>query len=240
MPPPADITLRQRDVDHILHPYSNAQKIAASGPLIISRGEGVYVYDTEGRHYLEGMAGSWSTSLGFSEHRLADAAARQFAKLPYSQIFSERSHEPGILLAERLTSSAPEGLNHVLFASSGSESIDAAAKIVWYYHNQIGKPAKKKLIGRINGYHGVTVAGGSLTGQPHIHADFNLPIAGILHTDSPTYYHFGKPDESVEQFVARIADNLEALIQREGPETIGAFFAEPVMGSGGVIVPPPG
>jgi 4-aminobutyrate--pyruvate transaminase len=240
MPPSADITLRQRDVDHILHPYSNPQKLAASGPLIISRGEGVYVYDTEGRRYLEGMAGLWSTSLGFSEHRLAEAAARQFAKLPYSQIFGDRSHEPGILLAERLTSIAPEGLNHVLFANSGSESIDAAAKVVWYYHNQIGKPAKKKLIGRINGYHGVTVAGGSLTGQPLIHADFDLPIAGVLHTDSPSYYHFGKPDESVQQFVARIADNLEALIQREGPETIGAFFAEPVMGSGGVIVPPPG
>jgi len=240
MLPPADTTLRQRDVDHILHPYSSPQKVAASGPLIISRGQGVYVYDTEGKRYLEGMAGLWSTSLGFSEPRLAEAAARQFATLPYSQIFGDRSHEPAIVLAERLASIAPEGLNHVLFANSGSESIDAAVKIVWYHHNQIGKPAKKKLIGRVNGYHGVTVAGGSLTGQPNIHADFDLPIAGILHTDSPSYYHFGKPDESIEQFVARIADNLEALILREGPETIGAFFAEPVMGSGGVIVPPQG
>jgi 4-aminobutyrate--pyruvate transaminase len=240
MPTPSAATLHQRDVDHILHPYSNPQSIAATGPLVIDRGEGVYVYDTQGRRYLEGMAGLWSTSLGFSEPRLAEAAARQFAKLPYSQIFVDRSHEPAILLAEQLTKIAPQGLNHVLFANSGSESIDAAAKIVWYYHNQIGKPAKKKLISRINGYHGVTVAGGSLTGQPHIHADFDLPIAGVLHTDSPSYYHFGKPDESVEQFVERIVDNLEALILREGPETVGAFFAEPVMGSGGVIVPPPG
>jgi 4-aminobutyrate--pyruvate transaminase len=239
MPSSRATTLRQRDVDHILHPYSNPKAIAAEGPLVIARGEGVYVYDIDGRRYLEGMAGLWSTSLGFSEPRLAAAAARQFARLPYSQIFGDRSHEPAILLAEQLTGIAPDGLNHVLFANSGSESIDAAVKIVWYYHNQIGKPAKKKLIGRINGYHGVTVAGGSLTGQPHIHADFDLPISGVLHTDSPSYYHFGKPDESVEQFVERIAANLEALILREGPETIGAFFAEPVMGSGGVIVPPP-
>ena len=233
-------TLRQRDADHMLHPYADLKAVAKSGPLIIERGEGVYVYDNEGRRYLEGMAGLWSTSLGFSEPRLAEAAARQFAKLPYSQIFGDRSHEPGILLAERLTGIAPQGLNHVLFANSGSESIDAAAKLVWYYHNQIGKPAKKKLISRIQGYHGVTVAGGSLTGQPHVHADFDLPIAGILHTDCPSYYHFGKDDESVEQFVERIAGNLEVLIQREGPETVGAFFAEPVMGAGGVIVPPPG
>lgn len=240
MPTSAASTLRQRDGDHILHPYSNPKPLADTGPLIIDRGDGVYVYDIEGRRYLEGMAGLWSTSLGFSEQRLADAAARQFAKLRYSQIFGDRSHEPGIRLTEELTRIAPAGLNHVLFANSGSESIDAAAKIVWYYHNQIGKPAKKKLISRINGYHGVTVAGGSLTGQPNIHADFDLPIAGVLHTDSPSYYHFGSADENLDQFVERITGNLEALILREGPETIGAFFAEPVMGSGGVIDPPPG
>jgi 4-aminobutyrate--pyruvate transaminase len=240
MPSPPANPLRQRDVDHILHPYSNPKTLADSGPLVIERGEGVYVFDTEGRRYLEGMAGLWSTSLGFSEPRLAEAAARQFAKLPYSQIFGDRSHEPGILLAEKLTKIAPRGLNHVLFANSGSEAIDAAAKIVWYYNNQIGRPAKKKLVSRFNGYHGVTVAAGSLTGQPHIHADFDLPIANVLHTDAPSFYHFGRTDESIEQFVERIAGNLETLIQREGPETIGAFFAEPVMGSGGVIVPPPG
>jgi len=240
MPLSSPTPLRQRDVDHILHPYSNPRNIAAKGPLIIERGDGVYVYDTGGRRYLEGMAGLWSTSLGFSEPRLAEAAARQFAKLPYSQIFGDRSHEPGILLAEKLTKIAPSGLNHVLFANSGSEAIDAAAKIVWYYNNQIGRPVRKKLVSRFNGYHGVTVAAGSLTGQPLIHADFDLPIANVLHTDAPSYYHFGRDDESVEQFVERIAGNLEALIQREGPETIAAFFAEPVMGSGGVIVPPPG
>jgi 4-aminobutyrate--pyruvate transaminase len=233
-------TLRQRDINHVVHPYTNFKAVEASGPLIIERGEGVYIYDDQGRRYLEGMAGLWSTSLGFSEPRLAEAAARQFAKLPYSQIFGGRSHEPGILLAEKLTRMAPGGLNRVLFANSGSEANDAAVKIIWYYNNQRGRPAKKKLIARYQGYHGVTVAAGSLTGLPHVHADFDLPIPQVHHTDSPSYYHYAKDNETVEQFVDRIAANLEALIQREGPETIGAFFAEPVMGSGGAIVPPPG
>jgi len=232
--------LRQRDIDHVVHPYTNFKTLAANGPLVIERGEGVYIYDDQGRRYLEGMAGLWSTSLGFSEPRLAEAAARQFAKLPYSQIFGGRSHEPGILLAEKLTSIAPQGLNHALFANSGSEANDAAVKIVWYYNNQRGRPARKKLIARYQGYHGVTVAAGSLTGLPHVHADFDLPIAQLRHTDSPSYYHYARDNETVEQFVERIAANLEDLIQKEGPDTIGAFFAEPVMGSGGVIVPPPG
>lgn len=233
-------SLQQRDIDHVVHPYTNFKALADKGPLIIDRGEGVYVYDADGRRYLEGKAGLWSTSLGFSERRLADAAARQFEKLPYSQIFGGRSHEPGILLAEKLTKLAPEGLSHVLFANSGSEANDAAAKVIWYYNNQKGRKAKKKLIARYQGYHGVTVAAGSLTGMPHVHTDFDLPIPHVLHTDSPSHYHFAQDNESVADFVERIAANLETLIQKEGPETIGAFFAEPVMGSGGVIVPPPG
>ncbi|HVJ41194.1 MAG TPA: aminotransferase [Dongiaceae bacterium] len=229
-----------RDIAHIVHPYTNLDAHRSKGPLIIDRGEGVYVYDEHGQRYLEGMAGLWSTSLGFSEPRLAEAASRQFARLPYSQIFNHRSHKPAIELAETLVKLAPAGLNHVLFANSGSEANDQAAKLVWYYNNQRGRPAKKKLIGRYHGYHGVTVMAASLTGLSPVHADFDLPIAGVLHTDAPSYYHYGLDGETPESFVNRIINNLETLIQREGPETIGAFFAEPVNGAGGVIVPPAG
>jgi 4-aminobutyrate---pyruvate transaminase len=234
------VDLRQLDIDHLVHPYTNLKTIRDSGPFIIDRGEGVYVYDNNGKRYIEGMAGLWSTSLGFSEQRLIDAATRQLSKLPYSQTFGGRSHEPGVLLAERLTKIAPQGLNHVLFANSGSEANDSAVKIVWYYNNLLGRPQKKKIIGRIHGYHGVTVASGSLTGLPAVHADFDLPIKNIIHTNSPSYYHYAEGNETPEEFCARIAKALEELIAKEGADTIAAFIAEPVMGAGGVIVPPPG
>ena len=236
----ASIDLGQRDIEHLVHPYSNFANNRSGGPLVIERGEGVYVYGTDGRRFLEGMAGLWSTSLGFSEPRLVEAARQQLEKLPYSQIFGNRSHEPGIRLAEQLTRIAPKGLNHVLFSNSGSEANDAAVKVVWYYNNQIGKPARKKLVGRYFGYHGVTGAAASLTGLAPVHADFDLPLPRMVHTDAPSHYHFGNKDESVAEFTDRIASNLEALIQKEGPENIAAFIAEPVMGAGGVIVPPPG
>ena len=133
-----------RAVETLIHPYSNQDAIRHTGPTVFERGKGVYIYDVDGKQYLEGMAGLWSTSLGFSEPRLADAAARQFARLPYSQMFGGRSHEPGILLAEELARITPEGLTHTLFANSGSEANDAACKIVWYYNNQIGRKAKKR------------------------------------------------------------------------------------------------
>ncbi|TSD85569.1 aminotransferase class III-fold pyridoxal phosphate-dependent enzyme [Mycobacterium sp. KBS0706] len=229
-----------RDIAHVVHPYTNLAEHRQVGPLIIERGEGVFVQDEHGRRYLEGMAGLWSVSLGYSEKRLAEAAARQFERLPYAPIFNNRSHQPGIDLAEALVKIAPAGLNHVLFANSGSEANDQAGKIVWYHNNQIGRPAKKKLIARYHGYHGVTVLSGSLTGLTPVHADFDLPLPGVLHTDAPSRYHYGHDGETEDEFLDRIAGNLEALIQREGPETIAAFFAEPVNGGGGVIVPPPG
>src|SRR4029453_4436523 len=211
-----------------------------NGPFIIDRGEGVYVYDADGRRYLEGMAGRCPPSPAFSAPRLGEAATRQLKRLPYSQIFSGRSHEPGIMLAEELVKMTPDGLNHVLFANSGSEANDAAVKVVWYYNNQTGRKGKKKLVGRYLGYHGITVASGSLTGLAPVHADFDLPLERMVHTDAPSYYHFGKADETQEQFVAPLGQNLKKLIQREGPENVAAFIAEPVMGAGGVIVPPPG
>lgn len=228
------------DVATLIHPYTNLRKHCESGPIIISRGDGVFVEDENGRRYLEGMAGLWSTSLGFSEKRLMEAAARQFEKLPYYHLFNHRSTEPSIELAEKLLEIVPAGLSKVLFANSGSEANDQAVKLVWYYNNALGRPKKKKIISRWRGYHGVTVASGSLTGLPGNHADFDLPIANILHTDCPSHFHYAEPGETEEAFTNRLAANLEELILREGPDTVAAFIAEPVNGSGGVIVPPAG
>lgn len=228
------------DIATLIHPYSNLARHAEVGPVIMTRGDGVFVEDDHGRRYLEGMSGLWSTSLGFSERRLVDAAMRQFEKLPYYHLFNHRSAEPSIELAERLLEIAPEGLGKVLFANSGSEANDQAIKLVWYYNNALGRPQKKKIISRWRGYHGVTIGSGSLTGLPANHADFDLPIPNILHADAPSHFHNGQPGESVTDFTARLIDDLEQLIVKEGPETVAAFIAEPVCGSGGVIVPPDG
>jgi 4-aminobutyrate--pyruvate transaminase len=162
------------------------------------------------------------------------------ARLPYTHLFGHKSNDLAIELAEKLKEIVPCAASKVLFCSSGSESNDMQVKLTWYYNNARGKHEKKKLIARIKGYHGVTVASGSLTGLPAVHTDFDLPIKNILHTSCPHYYRFGEAGETEDQFADRMAKDLEDLIQREGPETIAAFIAEPVMGAGGVIVPPKG
>ena len=228
----------RRDISFHLHPSTNLRQVQTEGPLVIARGDGVYVYDDEGRRYLEGMAGLWCASLGFSERRLADAAFRQMCELPFYHSFGGKV--PGISteLAERLVKMAPAGMGKVLFANSGSEANDTAVKLAWYINNALGRPQKKKIISRQRAYHGVTIASGSLTGLAFAHNDFDLPIAGFLHTDCPHYYRGAQAGESEEAFAARLAGNLEQLILREGPDTVAAFFAEPVMGAGGVITPP--
>ena len=229
-----------RDIASLLHPYTNLDRHQTVGPFIAAAGHGVYIEDDSGKRYLEGMSGLWSASLGFSEPRLAAAASRQLQILPFYHTFNHRSHEPAIDLAEKLLSIAPKGLARVLFANSGSEANDAAVKLVWYYNQALGRPEKRKIISRERAYHGVTVASASLTGLAANHQDFNLPLPGILHTDCPSLYHHGEPGEDEAAFLDRIIGNLEALIEREGAETIAAFFAEPIMGAGGVIVPPAG
>ena len=231
-------SLAGRDVATVIHPYTNLEQHKVVGPTVIARGEGVYVYDDAGKRYLEGMAGLWSTSLGFSEKRLVEAAMRQMEKLPTYHIFNGRSNEPMIELADALLKIAPKGLGKVLFANSGSEANDQAAKLVWYYNNAIGRPRKKKIISRVRAYHGITVFSGSLTGLAPNHTDFDLPVGGVLRTDCPSHYLYGLPGEGERAFVDRLVGNLEQMIIREGPDTIAAFIAEPVNGAGGVIVPP--
>ncbi|HWD36430.1 MAG TPA: aminotransferase, partial [Casimicrobiaceae bacterium] len=228
----------RRDLAFHLHPSTNLRQVQTDGPLVITRGEGVYVYDDEGRRYLEGMSGLWCASLGFSERRLAEAAYRQMLELPFYHSFAGKVPAVSAELAERLIGIAPAGMGKALFANSGSEANDTAIKLAWYVNNALGRPKKKKIIARRRAYHGVTIASGSLTGLAFAHTDFDLPIDRILHTDAADYYRGAQAGESEEAFAARLADSLEQLILREGPDTVAAFFAEPVMGAGGVLVPP--
>ena len=227
-----------RDVAYHLHPCTNLKKHLEDGPLVITRGEGVHVYDVDDKPYIEGFAGLWCASLGFSEERLVEAAIGALRKLPFYHSFASKTHEAVAELAERLVGISPVPMSKAFFANSGSEANDSAIKMVWYYHNAIGKPKKKKIISRVKAYHGVTIATASLTGLPPYHREFDLPIAGILHTTCPHYYRFGEAGETEEEFATRCADDLEKLIVAEDPETVAAMIAEPVMGAGGVIVPP--
>jgi 4-aminobutyrate--pyruvate transaminase len=230
--------LAVRDIETLVHPYTNLATFRDSGPLVIERAQGVYVYDTEGRDYIEGMAGLWCTALGYGNKELVEAAAAQMAKLPFAHLFSGRSHDPAIELAEKLKEIAPVPVSKVFFCNSGSEANDTQMKLVWYMNNALGRPRKKKIVSRQRAYHGVTIAAASLTGLPANHAAFDLPIAGVIHTDCPHYYRNAIDGESEEEFATRLAAQLEELIIREDPETVAAFIAEPVMGAGGVIVPP--
>ncbi len=233
-------SLEARDLAHLLHPTTNLKLHHQVGPKIHDHAKGVYMWDSKGKQYLEGMAGLWCTALGYGEEELVRVATESMRKLAYSQLFGSKSNEPSILLAEKLKQMAPFEAGRVFFGVSGSDANDTQIKLMWYYNNVVGRPEKKKIISRHKGYHGVTVAAGSLTGLPAFHAHFDLPIPGILHTDCPFYYRGAEAGESEAEFVDRIVGNLEALIEREGAETIAAFIAEPVMGAGGVIVPPAG
>ncbi|MFT8246572.1 aspartate aminotransferase family protein [Roseomonas sp. BN140053] len=237
MTPPLN-SLAARDVAHLLHPYTDQVAHAENGPVVITRGQGVHVWDDAGREYIEAVAGLWCASLGFSNERLAQAAEKQMRELPFYHAFTSKSHAPAVELAEMLISRAPVPMSKVFFANSGSEANDTAIKMIWYRNNAIGKPAKKKIISRLKAYHGVTIASASLTGLPANHALFDLPIAGIHHVSTPHHYHGAQEGETEEAFATRLAEEIDTLIRAEGPDTVAAMFAEPIMGAGGVIIPP--
>jgi 4-aminobutyrate---pyruvate transaminase len=236
MPPLSN--LATRDVETVLHPYVNLARFRETGPMIIERGQGVHVYDTEGNAYIEGMAGLWCTALGYGNEELVEAAAAQMRKLSFAHLFTGKSHDPAIELAEKLKEIAPVPISKTFFCNSGSEANDTQVKLVWYLNNALGQPNKKKIISRIKGYHGVTIVAASLTGLPANHRDFDLPLPGFLHTSCPHHYRFAQAGESEEDFATRLAAELDEMIVKEGPDTVAAFIAEPVMGAGGVIVPP--
>lgn len=233
-------SLTEADRQFALHPFTNLSIHEEQGPFIIEKGDGVYVWDDQGNRLLEGMSGLWCTSLGFSEHRLAEAAAKQFAALPYSHMFTHRSTPPAIELSQRLIELAPTGIGKVFFVNSGSEAVDTAIKMAWYYNNALGRTQKKTIIARHRAYHGVTVAAGSLTALPYVQDGFDLPAIPVMHVETPHAYRHAHDGESDDAYATRLAESLEQQILAAGADTIAAFIAEPVMGAGGVLIPPQG
>ncbi len=229
-----------RDIETVIHPYTNLARHREVGPLILNEGRGIYLYDGTGKRYIEGMAGLWCTALGYGNEEIVVAAADAMRKVSFTHAFGGKSHDGVIELSEKLKELAPCPASKVLFGTSGSEGNDMQIKLTWYMNNARGKPEKKKIISRVRAYHGVTIASASLTGLPWVHTDFDLPIKNVVHTSCPHFYRFGQEGETEEQFASRMAQDLEDLILREGPETCAAFIAEPVMGAGGVIMPPHG
>jgi 4-aminobutyrate--pyruvate transaminase len=229
-----------RDIETLIHPYTNLAAFRETGPLIIERGKGIYVYDTHGKRYIEGMAGLWCTSLGYGNEELIEAGTKQLNTLASGHLFGGKSHDPAIELAEKLKEISPAPASKIFFTCSGSEANDTQVKLAWYYNNARGLTRKKKIISRKRAYHGVTLAAASLTGLPNNHLDFDLPFPWTRHLTCPHYYREALGSETEEAFSARLARELEDMILHEGPDTVAAVIAEPVMGAGGVIVPPKG
>jgi adenosylmethionine-8-amino-7-oxononanoate aminotransferase len=223
-----------------LHPFSHLPTLREDGPLIIDRGQGVYVYDDRGRRYLEGNSGLWNVVLGFDNPKLIEAAQRAYAKLPAYHAFFGRVAQPTLDLSERLVKLAPMPANRVFFANSGSEANDSIVKMLWLLAEAEGKPHRRLLLSRKNAYHGVTVATASLTGKDYVKAFSGLPILEARFLTSPHHWREAQDGESEEDFSARLALELEQTIRNTGPEFIAGFFAEPVLGAGGVIPPPLG
>ena len=229
---------QQSDLTHLLHGYTDLSGHQAKGPVVITRGEGIYIYDESGKEYIEAASGMWCAAFGFSDEELIAAAEKQLRTLPYYHTLASRSVNPAIDLAEQLSAIVPIDNARIHFAVSGSEANDFLIKFLYYYNNSIGRPDKKKVISRHQGYHGATMVATSLSGLKPNHRHFDLPLPGFFHTHNPHFYRHGLPGESISEFSSRMAQALEDLILEEGPETIMAFMAEPISGGAGVIIPP--
>ncbi|MBX4911742.1 MULTISPECIES: aspartate aminotransferase family protein [Rhizobium] len=233
-PPP---NLAAIDAAHHLHPFADMKKLNAEGARIIQRGEGCHIFDDRGRKYLDGFAGLWCVNIGYGRREITEAVARQMNELPYYNTFFGTSSTSATLLAEKVTSHAGERFNHIFFTSSGSEANDTWFRMARVYWSAVGKPSKKIVIARKNGYHGSTVAGASLGGMKYMHEQGDLPIPGIVHIGQPYWYGEGG-DLSPAEFGLKVARELEAKIDELGEENVAAFVAEPVQGAAGVIIPP--
>ena len=230
--------LEALDLAHVFHANTNLAAYHKTGPLVLVRGQGIHVWDNHGNRYIDGMAGLWCAALGYGDEELAATAYDQMKTLSFSHLFQGKSHEPCIRLADKLVNMAPFDASRVFFGNSGSDANDTQIKLVWYYNNALGRPKKKKIVAHERGYHGVTVGSAGLTGLPSFHANFDEPLPFVVHTDAPYYYRGARPGESEEDYATRLAGNLEQLVVREGPDTVAAFIAEPLMGVGGVLLPP--
>ncbi|WP_227269070.1 aspartate aminotransferase family protein [Roseobacter weihaiensis] len=229
--------LQALDAAHHMHPFTANDTLAKRGARVITRAEGVYLTDSDGNQILDGMAGLWCVNIGYGRHEMAEAAARQMKELPYYNTFFMTTHVPAIALAQEVTALAPDGMNQIFFASSGSEANDTNIRLVRTYWTEKGKPSKSHIISRKNAYHGSSVGSGSLGGMAHMHAQGGLPIEGIHHINQPDWWSEGGEMSRADFGVAR-AQELEAKILELGEDNVAAFIAEPIQGAGGVIVPP--
>ena len=230
------------DAAHFLHPFTNFKDLAARGARVMTRSEGIYVWDSEGKKILDGMSGLWCVNLGYGRKELADAAHQQMMTLPYYNSFFQTTNVPAVELAATLARLAPKigdrSFNHVFYSSSGSESNDSNVRMVRRYWDLLGQPQRKTIIGRINGYHGSTMAGASLGGMSGMHAQGDLPLPNMTHIGQPYFFENGLPGETEDEFGIRAAGWLEEKILELGVDKVAAFIAEPLQGAGGVIIPP--
>lgn len=233
-------SLARRDIEFQIHSQTNPKLFEAEGPMIVERGEGVRIFDSGGKEYIDAMAGLWCASLGFNNARLAEAAAKQYAKLGFYHTFFQRTHAPATDLAEKLVALTGMTGGKAYFATSGSEANETMVKLAWMYHTVRGKPTKRKVIARNRAFHGSTIAAASMCGLEFMHREFGLPLPGFLHTTAPYPYRDMQEGEDEAAYVERLALDLERLILSESPDTIAAFIAEPVFAGGGIIVPPKG
>ena len=230
-------SLQQKDKDHHLHPFTDHLQLSEKGTRVITRGDGVYIWDSEGHQILDAMSGLWCVNLGYGRKELAQAAFEQMEELPYYNNFFQCTHPPAIELSSVLGEVSPKGMDHVFFTSSGSEAIDTVVRMVRYYWSLLGKPDKKIILGRNNAYHGSTIAGASLGGMSGMHAQGDLPIPNIHHIQQPYWFAEGG-DLDKDTFGKQVANDLERAIKEHGIENIAGFIAEPIQGAGGVIIPP--
>ncbi len=237
----SNATRHWQDLDdrHHLHPFTDHAALHAKGVRVITRAEGVYIWDSNGNRMLDGMAGLWSCNVGYGRRELAEVAYRQMLELPFYNTFFQTTTPPAVELAAKLAELTPDGLNHAFFANSGSEANDTIAKMVRYYWNLKGKPDKKTIISRDHAYHGVTMAAASLSGIKPMHPQADLPLPGFVHVAAPYWYAEGG-DLTPEEFGRQAAQSLEDKILELGPDRVGAFIGEPIQGAGGVIIPPGG
>ena len=229
--------IQAKDTAHYLHPFTDFKALAAKGSRVIVRGEGIYIWDSEGNKILDGMSGLWNVNLGYGRNELADAAYRQLNTLPFYNSFFQTTNVPAADLAAAIAEIAPPHMNRVSFANSGSEANDTIVRMARRYWELEGQPQRSIIIGRKNGYHGSTMAGASLGGMAGMHAQGGLPIPGIVHIEQPYYYELGGK-LSPDKFGIKAAGWLEEKIREVGKDNVAAFIGEPVQGAGGVIIPP--
>ena len=227
------------NTDSVLHGFTDLKNMDSLGPIVLNQAKGIYVYDQNGKKYLDANSGLWNSVVGFDHPRMIETATKQYEKFSGYHAFFGRISEPAVLLADKLIEISPFNKGKVFYTNSGSEANDTTVKLLWFINRRNGKPQKRKIITRYNSYHGVTAVSASMTGKPY-NEEFGLPLEGFVRSACPHYWKYSEEGESEESFTKRMGEDLENVIQKEGPDTIAGFFAEPVMGAGGVIPPSKG